>query len=802
MPHQSNEYVTFDDILKVLYTAMIPVEKRQAEDVCNLLEYLIQRNKRDDQLLQAIYKTGYHGQYILQECTEMPASLYAVVRYLEKFAPAPVAKSAQIKLNSFMPHDLTTEPATIGSDAFLKPTSMTPGSTSYYLELMQIVEDKHTALCNFMYSLCQTSPLSHTKLLSRLHSSSCALSVKIQLLSGVNACDPDIESIYDIISTIQSTMTECMVGDDSQSPVLHLQYIQDLHREALVAHDEMRGVWVSFLDSCTREGRDLDREDNVSHHHSFRKFCDKFQELTEHLGSALDTEPENVEVSSTIDKLRTEELTLQSLAISKHSIDGLNLLDLMVLTGNDKALKFMLSEWYNKSRIDLSAIRLNRKSGYSVNNLVDAGYFLAELRRAGYSAMDIRPLCSISELRRLGFSASDLRRIGCTAISLADAGYSTKDIRCAGCGVVELLSDTMWHLRSESRCHRWTFRKLRDAGYTEQELNDAGCFDLVLPVGSLPEEASSFVDEDDVLRTVLVMKSEGFTAREVVRRMQGKWGRSTALFELKAAGYSAASLLEAGFGLHDLAVVECPAEELLEMGCFTVSQLRSAGYGAAALMTARCSYKTMFEGGFTYADICSANSFIEKYSSPIKTGPQRLMLDAARVHSFSNLDTDFTKPWDAVTRVTSDEDTVANLSIRKYKDAKKRSLCEMREAGLSAREVVDILRQFWGRSVTLFELRDAGYTSADLVKSGCTASDLLSAGFLCCEMHQACVKAEALREAGCSPRTLLEGGYTLRDLLLGGFSPMDLNNSGFGANVLQDMHCDRRKIARCEFSVG
>jgi hypothetical protein len=80
-------------------------------------------------------------------------------------------------------------------------------------------------------------------------------------------------------------------------------------------------------------------------------------------------------------------------------------------------------------------------AGYSVSELLSAGYSLSALRRAGYSASELLSAdYSLSALRRAGYSAAELRRAGYSVSELLSAGYSLSALRRAGFdGVDEIL---------------------------------------------------------------------------------------------------------------------------------------------------------------------------------------------------------------------------------------------------------------------------------------------------------------------------------------------------------------------------
>lgn len=88
-----------------------------------------------------------------------------------------------------------------------------------------------------------------------------------------------------------------------------------------------------------------------------------------------------------------------------------------------------------------------RKAGLSAAELTQLGfdlhalrsaYPLAELKRAGYTALDLRRFYSGADMRMAGFSAAELRMGGFTPRQLLSFGYQDNAIVAAGYSTLEL----------------------------------------------------------------------------------------------------------------------------------------------------------------------------------------------------------------------------------------------------------------------------------------------------------------------------------------------------------------------------
>ncbi|HFV2996084.1 TPA: type IVB secretion system protein DotG/IcmE [Legionella pneumophila] len=330
----------------------------------------------------------------------------------------------------------------------------------------------------------------------------------------------------------------------------------------------------------------------------------------------------------------------------------------------------------------VSAALIRQYAGCSAQALKAAGFTDADLASAGFTPAQISaatPLsdaeikaagCDPDKLKKLfsaGVSAKRIKELnGCSAEALKAAGYDAQSLLAAGFTPQELLA----------------------AGFTPKQLEDAGL-----------NPASIIADgrvADCSVESLKKARAAGVSALTIKQTL----GCSAAA--LKAAGYTAKELKDAGFTAAELKAAGFSAKDLKDAG-FTAKELRDAGFSAQELKDVGFSAKDLKDAGFSAAELKAAG------------------FTAAQLKA-------------------------AGFSAKDLKDAGF-SAAELKAAGFSAKE-----------------LKDAGFSASDLKSAGFSASELKNAGYSADELKKAGYTSAELRNAGFSPQESAVAGLQGPDL--------------------------------------
>ncbi|CZI54080.1 TPA: type IVB secretion system protein DotG/IcmE [Legionella pneumophila subsp. pneumophila] len=351
----------------------------------------------------------------------------------------------------------------------------------------------------------------------------------------------------------------------------------------------------------------------------------------------------------------------------------------------------------------VSAALIRQYAGCSAQALKAAGFSDADLASAGFTPAQISaatPLsdaeikaagCDPDKLKKLfsaGVSAKRIKELnGCSAEALKAAGYDAQSLLAAGFTPQELLA----------------------AGFTPKQLEDAGL-----------NPASIIADgrvADCSVESLKKARAAGVSALTIKQTL----GCSAAA--LKAAGYTAKELKDAGFTAAELKAAGFSAKDLKDAG-FTAKELRDAGFSAQELKDVGFSAKDLKDAGFSAAELKAAG------------------FTAAQLKA-------------------------AGFSAKDLKDAGF-SAAELKAAGFSAKE-----------------LKDAGFSASDLKNAGFSAKELKDAGFSASDLKNAGFSASELKNAGYSADELKKAGYTSAELRNAGFSPQESAVAGLQGPDLQ-----------------
>ena len=377
--------------------------------------------------------------------------------------------------------------------------------------------------------------------------------------------------------------------------------------------------------------------------------------------------------------------------------------------------------------------------GFPPSTLLAIDYTPSELKEGGYSARSMLEEAGLSHERlhgELGYSPTELRAAGLSAANLGRLGVTAAECRAAGCSASEL------------KAAGYPLKHLRTAEYPVEEL--------------FPSNYG-----------ILALFNAGYTAAELRALVRDK---ACTTFDLKAAGYSAASLREGGFDAKRCFNAGYDATECTEAG-WTLGELKQAGFDAKSLKRAGHSATAMLAAGFDNIKALERAGF-----SPAE-------LQAAGVAASALKD-----------------EGVGLFALK----AANTPIADLRAAGYKS-----------------YRLKKQGYTAAQLIKGGYTATELYGeggadgfsakelrdanapflaaalqgAGYTCKELREGGYTSEELRSKGFTAQELHGGGYPLPDLFRAGYPPAELKAIGYGAAALHGVGLDAPTLLALGFRV-
>lgn len=466
---------------------------------------------------------------------------------------------------------------------------------------------------------------------------------------------------------------------------------------------------------------------------------------------------------------------------------------------------------------EIAAANLGIPDGMSIADVKKAGCnvdAIKALRAKGVSAKAIKKLngCSASVLKAAGFSAGDLKQAGFSDSDLAAAGFSPDEIAAAGLNLPEGV--TADYIKKVG-CDVSMLKKLREKGVSATAIRKLnGC-------------------------SLDALKAAGFSAKD-----------------LKKAGFSNAALLGAGFSpdevkaasltlpdgvsMADIANAGCDPKKVAALRAKGVSaavfknvnkcsasQLKAAGFSAQSLHSAGFSDGELMRAGFSPDEIKAAKLGLPASVSLAelkKAGcsPQQLFilrqkgvsaktikemngcsaaqLKAAGFAAKDLLDAGFSP-------AALSDAGFSDKEISKAIGSPLAALANLKKAGCN----VDAIRKARLAGVSaetvvktqgcsLADLKAAGYSAAELKAAGFSAAELKDVGFSAAELKAAGFSAAELKDAGFSAADLKAAGFSAAQLKAAGFSAADLKGAGFSAADLKDAGFSASDLKAAGFS--
>jgi len=403
--------------------------------------------------------------------------------------------------------------------------------------------------------------------------------------------------------------------------------------------------------------------------------------------------------------------------------------------------------------------------GYSVPQLMTAGYTAKELVDADTRAPDKK--ITAAQLKAAGYTAKNLFDAGFTALQLVEADttstkFTAAQLKAAGYTATQLKAANFTAKELVTANFKLADLSVRKtgAGYNATELKDAG-----FSVSALKGEGYNISVISAAGFSIPELLAGGFTKKEVAT--------IKSVADLKAAGWTPAQLKDAGFNASQLKgdgpVPHFTAAELVRakgVNLFTATELKIAGYTAADL----------FAAGFT------ANQLVEAANNDKRPGVIGYSVNELYTAGYT-VESIKAAPWKI-------QPTVSDWAIEKNKGADGiftykylvplaklieggYSITQLRSGGFNPGLLNTAAARLGRPNYTEKDLKIGGYSASELYNHGYTdLAKLRVAGYTAKDLKDTglpshAINASKLKDAGYGVGNLLNAAYTASDLLTG-----------------------------------
>ncbi len=308
-----------------------------------------------------------------------------------------------------------------------------------------------------------------------------------------------------------------------------------------------------------------------------------------------------------------------------------------------------------------------RSAGFEPRQLMNAGFVPADLEKAGFTQTEIKngfrvlpKGVGISDVRQGGCDIPSLtvehqagvrapaieKIVGCTAVAYKKSGFSDKQIiasrapagieltdeiikgmgcdekklseaRRSGLSVQKIL-DTNHCTLDNLKNSKYTPKNLMDAGFTADQLLSAGfnAKDVNDASKGIMEAIAKGKTQGCSIDVAMKARKAGMLASDLRKTIACR------IDTLKAAGYYASDLKNAGFSPGEMTKVGFNAGDLVAAG-YPPAELKSSGFDIAQLKKANVDPKALLSAGFKDTDLQKAG-FTAKQMADAGIAPEEL----------------------------------------------------------------------------------------------------------------------------------------------------------------------------------
>ena len=470
-------------------------------------------------------------------------------------------------------------------------------------------------------------------------------------------------------------------------------------------------------------------------------------------------------------------------------------------------------------------------AGFTSEDLVNAGFSSAEIKAAeailpfGLTPSDIKKAgCSVEAIKRqrlAGVSASSIRQYaGCKASALMQAGFNKSDLMNAGFTPVEIdaIAPVDNNLVTAAGCDPDKLKVLKARGVTATRIHNLnGCSADALKQAGFSSQEISAAETSDAIRAagcdpvkLKVLLSQGVTANRI-HQLSG-----CSIDVLKAVGFDAKSLADAGFTPEELLAAGFTADQLVQAGLSPTAVIAAGrtadcsakslaaahqmGVSAAAIkQTLGCSANALNNAGFTATELKNAGfTAVELKNAGFTLNDLKSVGYTAKELAAAGWTGKQLKDAGFTAQQLKD----ADFSVQQLKDLGY-SAQQLKSAGFSVQQLKDggfSAQQLKDAGFNAKAMKDAGFSAGDLKKAGFNASELKDAGFNAKEMKDVGFNAEELKKAGFNASQLKEADFSTEDLKKAGFNASELKDAGFSAVALKNAGFSMEQIKQARYS--
>jgi hypothetical protein len=281
----------------------------------------------------------------------------------------------------------------------------------------------------------------------------------------------------------------------------------------------------------------------------------------------------------------------------------------------------------NLKKIGFSALQLKR-AGCDPQQLVHGGFSALEvIKGCDFSVKDLLVL-DVPALKSAGLDALQLKDAGCSLKKLLEgkfliadlklAGFSPRDFMEAGVWVGDLIEakyDTHFILTAGYdaavlRAHGFTATDVKNAGYSAQQMANSSTKDKYgdEKVGfSVDELRAAGFDDNSLIVVDFASENQlkGFSSLQLMsNKHNARFARKLGfhLWELVDTDVGIGWFLSNGWSLHDL-------RPLSHIDRFSVSEIRAAGISIISLIEANYTLEDLLAGGFDESQLRDAGVY-------------------------------------------------------------------------------------------------------------------------------------------------------------------------------------------------
>jgi filamentous hemagglutinin family protein len=478
--------------------------------------------------------------------------------------------------------------------------------------------------------------------------------------------------------------------------------------------------------------------------------------------------------------------------------------------------------------------------GLTPADMLRQGLSLVDLIKGGisYTQLTTIGIMNIATAKNLGVKADELRAINAPAQVLLNAGYTVSDLSKAGYPYADLRAAKV---SLTEAAKYYTHAQLYQGGATLSDLNSLGVKDVAsllrVPVPFADLQKANLVTLSSIKTlSVSAMLGAGVTIKQMLDNgltVPKLLAGGVTAEQIRTAGYAIARNGKDGVTLGAAVARGVKISELLQMG-FTKAQIKygvsvkdqlALGTSMDTMLDLGYSLSEMHTGGMKYSQLVGpSGAFVQKLMDQGVTVKQMLAEGVTVRQIMGGLPSNKYSVELRNAGVSAGALLEAGFNVRdaslfgftgKQLAAAGYTLQDMIRGGISPELMFDAghsIRELVSSGVTVQQLRFGGATPFALASNGVPLAALKAGGFTAYELGMAYYTAkdlkdvgftiQQLKEASFSPKNLKDAGYTTQQLKDAGFTYSQLGDAGYTAKDLLNVGASLDDLRKAGFSIG